>query len=118
MPTRFRSMKVFVADSDVQGLRKLGRELNTDPHDQNVYTTEVDVAEWESIERAFRYAVSALGRVDYVMPIAGKPTSSSIIETSDAVRTGWLTWCRYRRKAKLPKQSQIRRFREAGSKCD
>jgi len=65
------SMKVFVADSDVQGLRALGRKLNTDSHNQSVYTTEVDVAEWDSIERAFRYAVGAFGRVDYVFPIAG-----------------------------------------------
>ena len=65
-------MKVFVVDSDVQGLRALGRQLNTDPHDQAIYTSEVDVAEWESVERAFKYAVGALGRVDYVLPIAGE----------------------------------------------
>ncbi|KAK5165427.1 uncharacterized protein LTR77_008956 [Saxophila tyrrhenica] len=64
-------MKVFVADADVPGLRALSKQLNTNPQDPAIYTTEVDVAEWESIERAFRYAVSAMGRIDYVFPIAG-----------------------------------------------
>jgi NAD(P)-dependent dehydrogenase (short-subunit alcohol dehydrogenase family) len=65
-------MKVFVVDSDVQGLRSLTRQLNTDPQNPCIWTAEVDVAEWESQLRAFETALGLLsGRIDYVFPIAG-----------------------------------------------
>jgi NAD(P)-dependent dehydrogenase (short-subunit alcohol dehydrogenase family) len=53
-------------------LRALTRQLNTNPQEPNVWTADVDVAEWESQLRAFKTAVQAFsGRIDYVFPIAG-----------------------------------------------
>jgi NADP-dependent 3-hydroxy acid dehydrogenase YdfG len=63
------SIKVFIADRDLEGAQKLVAELNaTSPVARCAH---VDVANWNSQAKAFSQAVADFGRLDYVYPIAG-----------------------------------------------
>lgn len=64
-------MKVVVADRNLQGAEEAVEEFNKDSGNECAWATELDVADWESQKTAFEFAVSKLGRVNYVFPIAG-----------------------------------------------
>lgn len=63
------SIKVFIADRDIEGAQKLADELNKDS--SMARCAHVDAASWNSQAKAFSQAVSDFGRIDYVYPIAG-----------------------------------------------
>lgn len=67
--TRNISIKVFVADRDLEGAQKLVDELNKES--QVASCAHVDTANWNSQAKAFSQAVAEFGRIDYVYPIAG-----------------------------------------------
>lgn len=63
------SIKVFIADRDTAGAEALVKELNQ--KSKVASWVAVDVADWDSQEKAFSQAVAEFGRIDYVYPIAG-----------------------------------------------
>ncbi|OQU94359.1 hypothetical protein CLAIMM_00720 [Cladophialophora immunda] len=64
-------MKVFIADIDIEGAKRLAQELNK--HGEKVWPLEVNVADWDSQRKGFEAALDRLDskHVDYVCPIAG-----------------------------------------------
>lgn len=67
----FSRVKVFVVDVDPAGLKAVEAESNT-ASAQHVWTSIVDVSDWDSQREAFETALQVFkGRIDYVFPIAG-----------------------------------------------
>lgn len=69
----FRSVKIFLADSNLQGIEQLAKRLNTNLAAQAVWTIQVDIEDWESQKEGFSAAVKECGRIDYVFHLAGIP---------------------------------------------
>ncbi|KAL4895465.1 hypothetical protein BDV59DRAFT_200109 [Aspergillus ambiguus] len=59
-----KNIAVFIVDRDEAGARAVAQET------KGSYAV-VDVTSWESQQAAFSQAVSQLGRIDYVFPVAG-----------------------------------------------
>lgn len=64
-------MKVFIADRDGEGVKKVAQELNANTSEEAAWGVQVDVADWESQRKGIDAAVRTLGHIDYVFPIAG-----------------------------------------------
>lgn len=111
-------IKVFVADRDSKGLEDLSKSFNKD-NNQWIWTSEVNVADWESQRTAFEKALQVFnGRLDYVFPIAGigerrsfpnRPNSTgfekpdlSVLEVDEigVIYTAWLGVQHFRRQKK------------------
>ena len=112
------SIKVFVADRDSKGLEDLSKSFNKN-NNQCIWTSVVNVADWDSQRTAFEKALEAFdGRLDYVFPIAGigerrsfpnRPNSTgfekpdlSVIEIDEigVIYTAWLGVQHLRRQKK------------------
>ena len=82
-----RSIKVFIADRELDGAQKLVDELNNHSNGQVAKCAHVDVASWNSQAKAFSQAVADFGRIDHVYPIAGVGERASIV--NDPSQTGF-----------------------------
>lgn len=107
-----------MADRDPKGLEDLSKSLNKDGA-QRIWTSEVNVADWDSQRTAFEKALEAFdGKLDYVFPIAGigerrsfpnRPNSTgfekpdlSVLEVDEigVIYTVWLGVQHFRRQKK------------------
>ena len=64
-------MKLFIADWNFEGAKKVANDLNSSVNRQAAWAIQVDVSDWESQRKGFEEAVKELVRIDYVFPIAG-----------------------------------------------
>ncbi|CAK7228083.1 hypothetical protein SEUCBS140593_006796 [Sporothrix eucalyptigena] len=64
-------MKVFLADQNVKLAEEAANELNTTAGSTVAWAVEIHAEDWDSQRVGFEAAVKQLGRIDYVLAVAG-----------------------------------------------
>lgn len=81
-----RGIRVAAADMNLDGVKALAQELNSEQNANNLVTAyQVNIGDWDSQLSVFKQALENLdGRIDYVYPIAGVGENMHLPNNPDA----------------------------------